>query len=117
VAAGTRTAAQVFRIATRTSGHPPRESRAVLEALDPALNDATPYLFVLLGIIEGTIAGADGSKVKKQRTLDAIKRIVVRESSNSRGSDLRGPALDRRADQALLDLLATASPMRGSCYS
>src|SRR6267154_4505809 len=55
---------------------------AVLEALDPALNDAAPYLFVLLGIIEGTdpLVQMD-PKVKKQRTLDAIKRIVVRESS------------------------------------
>jgi predicted ATPase/class 3 adenylate cyclase len=81
---------------------------AVLEALDRALNDATPYLFGLLGIIEGTdpLAQMD-PKVKKQRTLDAIKRIVVRESLNQPliviFEDLHW--IDEQT-QALLDLLA-----------
>jgi predicted ATPase len=54
---------------------------AVLAALDPALSDALPYLFGLLGIVEGDdpLAQMDG-QVKKRRTLEAIKRIVLRES-------------------------------------
>jgi class 3 adenylate cyclase/predicted ATPase len=51
--------------------------------LDRALEDTLPYLFALLGIVEGDdpLAQMDG-QVKKRRTLDAIKRIVVRESLN-----------------------------------
>jgi len=54
---------------------------AVLKALDPSLTDALPYLFGLLGIVEGDdpLAQMDG-QVKKRRTLDAIKRIILRES-------------------------------------
>ena len=42
-----------------------------------------PYLFGLLGIVEGDdpLAQMDG-QVKKRRTLDAIKRILLRESLN-----------------------------------
>lgn len=56
---------------------------AVLSALDPALQDAQPYLDGLLGIVEGTdpLAQMD-AQIKRGRTLDAIKRIVVRESLN-----------------------------------
>ena len=52
-------------------------------ALDRALEDALPYLFALLGIVEGDdpLAQMDG-QVKKRRTLDAIKRILLRESLN-----------------------------------
>src|SRR5713101_6393621 len=46
-------------------------------ALDRALEDALPYLFALLGIVEGDnpLAQMDG-QVKKRRTLDAIKRLL-----------------------------------------
>jgi predicted ATPase len=81
---------------------------AVLAALDPALQDTLPYLFGLLGIVEGAdpIAQMD-PQIKKQRTLDTIKRIVVRES-------LKQPLIVIFEDlhwideqtQALLDLLA-----------
>jgi len=81
---------------------------AALTALEPALSDATPYLFGLLGIVEGvdSLAQMD-PQIKKQRTLDAIKRIVVRES-------LKQPLIVIFEDlhwideqtQALLDLLA-----------
>ena len=38
-------------------------------------------------------------QIKRRRTLDAIKRIILRESPEATASrDLRGPALDRRAD-------------------
>jgi predicted ATPase len=52
-------------------------------ALDRSLEDALPYLFALLGIVDGEdpLAQMD-AQVKKRRTLDAIKRIVLRESLN-----------------------------------
>src|SRR5207253_6211750 len=51
--------------------------------LDRALEDSIPYLFSLLGIIEGEdpLAQMDG-QIRKRRTLEAIKRIVLRESLN-----------------------------------
>src|ERR1700688_4559822 len=52
-------------------------------ALDRSLEDALPYLFALLGIVEGDdpLAQMDG-QVKKRRTLDSIKRLLLRESLN-----------------------------------
>ena len=52
-------------------------------ALDRSLEDTLPYLFSLLGIVEGDdpLAQMDG-QVRKRRTLDAIKRILLRESLN-----------------------------------
>ena len=52
-------------------------------ALDRALEDALPYLFGLLGLVEGDdpLAQMDG-QVKKRRTLEAIKRILLRETLN-----------------------------------
>jgi tetratricopeptide (TPR) repeat protein len=54
-----------------------------LSILDPSLEDTRPYLFSLLGIVEGNdpLAQMDG-QIKKRRTLDAIKRIALRESLN-----------------------------------
>src|SRR5262249_24221841 len=51
--------------------------------LDKSLEDALPYLFGLLGIVEGEdpLAQMDAN-VRKRRTLDAIKRILLRESLN-----------------------------------
>jgi class 3 adenylate cyclase/predicted ATPase len=51
--------------------------------LDRSLEDTLPYLFALLGINEGedSLAHMD-AQVKKRRTLDAIKRILLRESLN-----------------------------------
>jgi len=74
--------------------------RTALTALDAALDDTLPYMYGLLGLVDGAdpLAQMD-PQIKKQRTLDAIKRIVVRESLQQpphRG--LRRPALDRRAD-------------------
>jgi class 3 adenylate cyclase/predicted ATPase len=56
---------------------------AVLTALDAVLQDTMPYLFGLLGVVEGAdpLAQMD-PQIKRQRTLDAIKRIVLRESLN-----------------------------------
>ena len=52
-------------------------------ALDRALEDTLPYLFSLLGIVEGEdpLAQMDG-QLRKRRTLEAIKRILLRESLN-----------------------------------
>jgi class 3 adenylate cyclase/predicted ATPase len=52
-------------------------------ALDRSLEDTLPYLFSLLGIVEGedTLAQMDG-RIRKRRTLDAIKLILLRESLN-----------------------------------
>jgi predicted ATPase/class 3 adenylate cyclase len=52
-------------------------------ALERNLEDTLPYLFALLAIVEGDdpLAEMDG-EVRKRRTLDAIKRILLRESLN-----------------------------------
>ena len=51
--------------------------------LDPALEDTRPYLFALLGIVEGEDPLAQmNAQTKKRRTLDAIKRVLLRESLN-----------------------------------
>jgi class 3 adenylate cyclase len=81
---------------------------AVLTALDPALSDVLPYLFGLLGIVEGAdpLAQMD-PQVKRRRTLDAIKRIIVREGLSQPTviifEDLHW--IDAET-QALLDVLA-----------
>jgi hypothetical protein len=51
--------------------------------LDRSLEDTLPYLFSLLGIVEGAdpLTQMDG-QLKKRRTLEAIKRILLRESLN-----------------------------------
>jgi predicted ATPase len=82
--------------------------RVALTALDAALDDTLPYLYGLLGIVEGAdlLAQMD-PQIKRQRTLDAIKRIVLRESLNQPlvviFEDLHW--IDEQT-QALLDLLA-----------
>jgi class 3 adenylate cyclase/predicted ATPase len=52
-----------------------------LTDLDPGLLDTVPYLNALLGVPEADdpIEGMD-RPLRKQRTLDAIKRVMVRES-------------------------------------
>jgi class 3 adenylate cyclase/predicted ATPase len=82
--------------------------RTALTALDAALDDTLPYLYGLLSIIEGAdpLSQMD-PQIKRQRTLDAIKRIVLRESLNQPlvviFEDLHW--IDEQT-QALLDLLA-----------
>jgi predicted ATPase/class 3 adenylate cyclase len=55
--------------------------RTALTALDPSLDDALPYMFGLLGIVEGPdpLDQMD-PQTKRQRTLEAIRRIVLSES-------------------------------------
>ena len=51
--------------------------------LDRSLEDSLPYLFSLLGIVDSDdlLVQVDG-QIKKRRTLEAIKRILLRESLN-----------------------------------
>jgi class 3 adenylate cyclase/tetratricopeptide (TPR) repeat protein len=80
----------------------------VRAVLDPTLHDSEPYLFGLLGIVDGmdSLAQMD-PQLKQRRTHDAIKRIILRES-------LKQPLVIVFEDlhwtddhtQALLDLLA-----------
>jgi class 3 adenylate cyclase/tetratricopeptide (TPR) repeat protein len=51
--------------------------------LDRALDDALPYLFGLLGLIEDDdpLAGMD-AQIRRRRTHEALKRILLRESLN-----------------------------------
>jgi tetratricopeptide (TPR) repeat protein len=52
-------------------------------ALDRSLEDTLVYLFALLGIVEDEDPlGQMDAQVKKRRTLDAIKRILLCESLN-----------------------------------
>jgi class 3 adenylate cyclase/tetratricopeptide (TPR) repeat protein len=50
---------------------------------DRALEDTLPYLYGLLGLIEGNdpLAGMD-PPIRRRRTLEALKRILLRESLN-----------------------------------
>jgi class 3 adenylate cyclase/tetratricopeptide (TPR) repeat protein len=52
-------------------------------ALDRSLEDTLPYLFALLVIVEGEdpLAQMD-RQIRRRRTLEAIKRILLRESLN-----------------------------------
>jgi len=73
-----------FRIASEDDERTRREKvTGRVVALDRSLEDTLPYLFSLLGIVEGDdpLAQMDG-QVKKRRTLEAIKRILLRESLN-----------------------------------
>ena len=82
--------------------------------LDPALEDTLPYLLRLLGIVEGAdpLAQMD-AQVTRRRTLEAIKRIMLRESLNQPlvviFEDLHW--IDGET-QALLDLLADSDRQR-----
>ncbi len=51
--------------------------------LDRSLEDTLPYLFALLGVAESTVALQQmDPQIRKRRTLEAIKRLLVRESLN-----------------------------------
>jgi class 3 adenylate cyclase/tetratricopeptide (TPR) repeat protein len=71
-----------FRIASEDDERTRREKvNGKVLTLDRVLEDTIPYLFSLLGIVEGNdpLAQVDG-QIKKRRTLEAIKRIILRES-------------------------------------
>jgi class 3 adenylate cyclase/predicted ATPase len=60
-----------------------KKVRTALEALDFALAETMPYLFALLGIQDSPdpLAQMD-PQIKRRRTLDAIKRLILSESLN-----------------------------------
>ncbi len=68
-----------------TDGKSARRAKieARLSGLDPALSDTLPLLYTLMGLHEGAdpIAQMD-PQIKLRRTLEAIKRILLRESLN-----------------------------------
>ena len=73
-----------FRISREDDERTRREKVAgKIAILDRSLEDTLHYLFSLLGIVEGDdpLAQMDG-QIKKRRTLEAIKRILLRESLN-----------------------------------
>jgi len=73
-----------FKIASEDDERTRREKVAgKITMLDRSLEDTLPYLFSLLGIVEGVdpLVQMDG-QIKKRRTLEAIKRIILRESLN-----------------------------------
>jgi class 3 adenylate cyclase/predicted ATPase len=56
---------------------------AKLAALDSALNDTLPYLHVLLGLVDGAGPLVQmNPQIRRRRILDALKRILIRESLN-----------------------------------
>lgn len=82
--------------------------RAALAALDASLTDALPYLWNLLSVPEEPDALAQmNAQIKRQRTLESLKRIALRESLNQPlviiFEDLHW--IDSET-QALLDLIA-----------
>src|SRR5258708_30891665 len=120
-----------FKISDEDDDRSRREKVAGrLAILDPSLESTRPYLFTLLGIVEGDehrrweqtfdrldeylhglqkkdpLAQMD-AQIRRRRTLDAIKRILLRESLNQPlmliFEDLHW--IDEET-QALLDLLA-----------
>jgi class 3 adenylate cyclase/predicted ATPase len=100
-----------FKIAGEDDDRTRREKVAgKIAMLDRSLEDTRPYLFSLLGIVEGDdpLAQMDG-QIKRRRTLEAIKRIVLRESLNQPliiiFEDLHW--MDSES-QALLNMLADA---------
>src|SRR6516162_6530765 len=51
--------------------------------LDRGLEDTLPYVFALLGLIEGDDSAAQmDAQVRRRRTHEAIKRVLLRESLN-----------------------------------
>jgi class 3 adenylate cyclase len=73
-----------FEIANEDDERKRREKVAgKIVMLDRALEDTLPYLFGLLGIMEGDdpLAQLD-PLLRRRRTLEAIKRVLMRESIN-----------------------------------
>ena len=73
-----------FEITSEDDGRKRREKvGGKVLMLDRALEDALPYLFSLMGIAEtpDPLAQMDG-QIRKRRMLEAIKRIILRESLN-----------------------------------
>ena len=85
--AGDRNISRLLRRRFRRR-RPKRREKVIgkLIALDPSLEDTLPYLFVLLGILEGENPFARMDlQTRRRRTQEALKRIVLRESLEPSG--------------------------------
>ncbi len=73
-----------FRIIPEDDARARREKVArKIVILDRALEDTLPYVYALLGIVEGDgRLGQMDAQIRRRRTHDAIKRILLRESLN-----------------------------------
>jgi class 3 adenylate cyclase/predicted ATPase len=73
-----------FRILPQDDARTRREKVAgKIAILDRALEDILPYLYALLGIVAGDDPlGRMDAQIRRRRTHDAIKRILLRESVN-----------------------------------
>src|SRR5216683_7991580 len=61
--------------------HRSKKVEAKERALDPALTETLPYILSLLGIAgAGTSLANMDAGIKRRRTLEAVKRIIIRES-------------------------------------
>ena len=108
-----------FRITPDEDARMRREKVAGKVAmLDRSLEEETlPHLFALLGIVEGEDPFAQmDAQVRRRRTQDAVKRILLRESLNQPlmliFEDLHW--IDEET-QAFLNLLGMGSPTRRPC--
>jgi class 3 adenylate cyclase/tetratricopeptide (TPR) repeat protein len=73
-----------FRITPGDDARTRREKVAgKVTMLDRSLEETLPHLFALLGIVEGVdpLAGMD-EQIRRRRTQDAVKHILLRESLN-----------------------------------
>jgi class 3 adenylate cyclase/predicted ATPase len=71
-----------FQIAPE-DGEPTRREKVAGKVLllDRSLEDTLPYIFFLLGILDGDSSLQHmAAPIKRQRTFDAIKRLLLRES-------------------------------------
>jgi class 3 adenylate cyclase/predicted ATPase len=72
-----------FRIVSEDNARERREKiNGKVLTLDRSLEDTLPYLFALLGVEGDDSLAQMDAQLKKRRTLDAIKRIFLRESLN-----------------------------------
>ena len=90
---------------------------AKARALDPALAETLPYILSLLGIAgAGASLAMMDAQVRRRRTLEAIKRIIIRESAQAPlvviFEDLHW--IDSET-QALLDLLVDSMAGTRAC--
>jgi predicted ATPase len=100
-----------FRILPEDDARTRREKVAgKIVILDRALEDALPFLYALLGIVEGNDPMAQmDAQIRRRRRQEALKRILLRESLNQPliliFEDLHW--IDRETE-ALLNMLADA---------
>lgn len=73
-----------FQIATQDDERTRREKiTGKVLTLDRSLEDTLPYLFALIGLSESSsFLGEMDPQIRRKRTMEAVKRLLVRESLN-----------------------------------